>query len=114
MSLQVILQLIVGVMLIIVAILAIEAKRVINSVIYLTLLSLLTVVGFVLMNAPDVAITEAVIGSGLVTFLFVFTLMGANKLTAKKIVRDQDLDIHGSTLDHKDLGEPSMKGGAHS
>lgn len=43
--------------------------------IYLSLLSMLAVVAFVFMKAPDVAITEAVIGSGLVTALFVFTLM---------------------------------------
>ena len=36
--------------------------------------------GFVLMKAPDVAVTEAVIGSGLVTTLFVFTLLSARKV----------------------------------
>jgi len=37
----------------------------------------------VLMKAPDVAITEAVIGSGLVTALFVFTLLSINRRDAK-------------------------------
>ncbi len=58
------------------AVLAVEGKKIINSVICLSLLSLLSVLGFVLMKALDVAVTEAVIGSGLVTILFVFTLLG--------------------------------------
>lgn len=61
------------------AFLAINAKSLIESVIYLSFLSLLAVVGFVLLKAPDVAITEAVIGSGLTTVVFVFTLLSAGK-----------------------------------
>ncbi len=60
---------------VITGLLALESKKVMHSVIYLSLLSMLAVVAFVFMKAPDVAITEAVIGSGLVTALFVFTLM---------------------------------------
>ena len=44
---------------------------------------MLAVVGFVLMKAPDVAVTEAVIGSGLVTSLFVFTLISVRKVGNK-------------------------------
>jgi len=55
-------------------IVAINARRKISSVIMLSAISMLAVVLFVVMRAPDVAITEAVIGSGLVTVLFVFTL----------------------------------------
>jgi energy-converting hydrogenase B subunit D len=44
---------------------------------------MLSVIGFVLMKAPDVAVTEAVIGSGLVTSLFVFTLLSVKKVGAK-------------------------------
>ena len=58
------------------ALLAVEVKKIINSVICLSLLSMLSVLGFVLMKALDVAVAEAVIGSGLVTVLFVFTLLG--------------------------------------
>lgn len=96
MSLQVVLQYVLGVIMIIVAIMAVSAKKVINAVVYMSLLSLLAVVGFVLMNAPDVAVTEAVIGSGLVTFLFVFTLLGVNKSKATKQPTLHDLDVHGS------------------
>ena len=63
-----------GGLMIILGVFAINAKKILNSVIYLSLLSMLAVVCFVIMRAPDVAITEAVIGSGLVTVLFVFTL----------------------------------------
>lgn len=38
------------------------------------LVSLLTSVQFLLLAAPDVAMTEAAIGSGLTTFLFFFVL----------------------------------------
>lgn len=62
------------------AFLAINAKSLIESVIYLSFLSLLAVLGFVLLKAPDVAITEAVIGSGLTTVIFVFTLLSAGKV----------------------------------
>ena len=40
---------------------------------------MLAAIAFVIMRAPDVAITEAVIGSGLVTALFVFTLFSKKK-----------------------------------
>jgi energy-converting hydrogenase B subunit D len=38
------------------------------------LVSLMTAVMFMLLSAPDVAMTEAAIGSGLTTFLFFFVL----------------------------------------
>ncbi len=74
-----VISLILGVFLLIIAFFAINSKKLINSVLYLSGLSMLAVVSFVLMKAPDVAITEAVIGSGLVTALFVFTLLSIRK-----------------------------------
>ncbi|WP_129407855.1 Na(+)/H(+) antiporter subunit B [Marinitoga lauensis] len=79
-----IIEIIVGIVLLIFAFLAIEAKKIINSVIYLSILSMLAVVSFVFMKAPDVAITEAVIGSGLVTAIFIFTLFSIKKVGDKK------------------------------
>ena len=64
---------------VIISLMAINAKKLINSVIYLSIISMLAVILFVLMKAPDVAITEAVIGSGLVTAIFVFTLFSSKK-----------------------------------
>ncbi len=75
---------IIGAMIIIFGVLAVESKKIINSIIYLSLMSLLSVLSFTIMKAPDVAITEAVIGSGLVTFLFVITLMQNKKMGDKK------------------------------
>jgi len=73
-----------GVLIIIFGILAVESKKLINAVVYLSLMSLLSVLTFIIMKAPDVAITEAVIGSGLVTFLFIITLMQDKKAGDKK------------------------------
>ncbi|MDN5360095.1 MAG: energy-converting hydrogenase subunit [Thermotogaceae bacterium] len=73
-----------GALIIVFGILAVESKKLINSVVYLSLLSLLSVLSFIIMKAPDVAITEAVIGSGLVTFLFIITLMQDKKAGDKK------------------------------
>ena len=75
-----VLSIFVGLLLILLAFLAVNSKSLIKSVIYLSAVSMLSVVGFVIMQAPDVAVTEAVIGSGLVTALFVFTLLSARKV----------------------------------
>jgi energy-converting hydrogenase B subunit D len=63
-----------GALMVVLSVLALNAKKIFSSVIYLSLISMLAVVSFAVMRAPDVAITEAVIGSGLVTALFIFTL----------------------------------------
>ena len=79
-----IIEIVVGAAMIVFGVLAINSKKLINSVIFLSVISMLAVVSFMLMRAPDVAITEAVIGSGLVTALFVFTLYTTKK-AGKKI-----------------------------
>lgn len=78
-----IVEIIVSVLMLILAFLAINSKSLVKSVMFLSALSMLAVVGFVLMKAPDVAVTEAVIGSGLVTSLFIFTLLAARKVGNK-------------------------------
>ena len=78
-----IVEIVVGVAMIVFGILAINTKKLINSVIFLSIISMLAVVSFMLMRAPDVAITEAVIGSGLVTAIFVFTLYTTKKAGEK-------------------------------
>jgi uncharacterized MnhB-related membrane protein len=74
-----VITLVIGILLIVLAFLAINSKSLITSVLFLSSLSMLAVVSFVIMRAPDVAITEAVIGSGLVTALFVFTLLAVKR-----------------------------------
>jgi uncharacterized MnhB-related membrane protein len=66
------------------AFLALSSKSLIKSVMFLSALSMISVVAFVIMRAPDVALTEAVIGSGLVTSIFVFTLLGTRKVGHKQ------------------------------
>ncbi|AUD63756.1 sodium:proton antiporter [Tenericutes bacterium MO-XQ] len=78
-----IMSLFISVLLVVIAFLAINAKKLIHSVLYLSALSMLAVVAFILMKAPDVAITEAVIGSGLVTALFIFVLLSIKRRDAK-------------------------------
>lgn len=76
-------MLVLSVLLLLIAFMAVNEKKLIKSVIFLSALSMLSVVAFVIMKAPDVALTEAVIGSGLVTGLFVFTLLSMKKGEAK-------------------------------
>ncbi len=78
-----IIEIVVGVAMLVFGVLAINSKKLINSVIFLSIISMLAVVSFMLMRAPDVAITEAVIGSGLVTAIFVFTLYTTKKAGEK-------------------------------
>ncbi len=78
-----IIEIVISVLLIVLAFLAINSKKLIKSVIFLSSLSMLSVISFVIMHAPDVAVTEAVIGSGLVTSLFVFTLLAVRKVEEK-------------------------------
>ncbi len=84
MTLYDILSIVVGGLLLIIAFAALQSKNLIKSVLFLSGLSMLSVVAFVLLAAPDVALTEAVIGSGLVTSLFAFTLLSIKKEGAKK------------------------------
>ncbi len=74
-----IIGIIAGFIMILFALMAIESKKLLNSIVFLSITSLLSVVEFIIMKAPDVAITQAVIGSGLMTSLFVFTLMTMKK-----------------------------------
>lgn len=56
------------------ALVAIKVERLSMSILAAGLVSLLASVLFLFLAAPDVAMTEAAIGSGLTTFLFFFIL----------------------------------------
>lgn len=56
------------------ALIAISNTRLPIAILAAGLVSLLASVQFLLLAAPDVAMTEAAIGSGLTTFLFFFVL----------------------------------------
>ncbi|WP_258877769.1 hydrogenase subunit MbhD domain-containing protein [Candidatus Xianfuyuplasma coldseepsis] len=79
-----VLELILGIFIVVLAFLAINVKSLIKTVMFLSAMSMLSVLAFVMMHAPDVAVTEAVIGSGLVTSLFVFTLLSVRKVERKQ------------------------------
>ena len=56
------------------ALVAISQRRLSIAILSAGLVSLIASVMFLLLAAPDVAMTEAAIGSGLTTFLFFFVL----------------------------------------
>lgn len=56
------------------ALVAIRVKRLSMAILSAALVSLLASVMFLFLAAPDVAMTEAAIGSGLTTFLFFIVL----------------------------------------
>ncbi len=60
--------------LVVCAFFAIIAQTVLDAIIYMSVFSALLAVVFVIMQAPDVAMVEAVIGAGLVTALYVVAL----------------------------------------
>lgn len=64
----------IGVLSLILAFIAIQDKRLSVSVIASGVVSLFASVLFLLMAAPDVAMTEAAIGSGLSTLVFFYVL----------------------------------------
>lgn len=73
-----IIEIFISILLVFSALLIVFSKDVVQSIIYLSILSMVTAVAFVLLKAPDVAITEIVIGSGLITFLFLFTIKSSS------------------------------------
>ncbi|MEN3042698.1 MAG: hydrogenase subunit MbhD domain-containing protein [Fervidobacterium sp.] len=64
----------VGGLMIVFAIFSVEAKKIIDALIGLSAVSLLSVLIFIMLKAPDVAITEAAVGSGLATAVMLFAL----------------------------------------
>jgi len=61
------------------AILAIQLKEMIAAIVSAGVVSLFASILFVLLAAPDVAMTEAAIGSGLTTIIFLYALSKINK-----------------------------------
>ena len=56
------------------AILAVQTKNLVVSIIAAGLVSLMASIGYLLLSAPDVAMTETAIGSGLSTIIFFYVL----------------------------------------
>lgn len=66
-------------MLLIIALSALIAKNLLVSVILLSVFSLLSALLFYLCDAPDVAITEAAVGAGISTLLYVWAIHKTEK-----------------------------------
>lgn len=64
----------IGGLMIVFSIFAVEAKRIVDALIALSAVSLLAVLIFIMLKAPDVAITEAAVGSGLASAVMLFAL----------------------------------------
>ncbi len=71
---------IMGILMIIAAIYAFRTEKLINSIIASGVISLIVSVIFLILAAPDVAMTEASIGSALTTIVFLYALV---KIKAK-------------------------------
>ncbi|MEE4196856.1 MAG: hydrogenase subunit MbhD domain-containing protein [Bacteroidales bacterium] len=65
---------IIGILILLMAILAIHNKNLIVSIIAAGAVSLFASILYLLLAAPDVAMTEAAIGSGLSTIIFFYVL----------------------------------------
>jgi len=54
--------------------LALQAKDLVQAVIFLAVFSLCCALLFFYLHAPDVALTEAAVGAGLSTFVFIWAI----------------------------------------
>jgi len=64
------------VMMIIASFLAVVFRKLLPSIIALSVASLLLALEFYILHAPDVAIAEAAIGAGLTMAIFIFAIRG--------------------------------------
>ena len=65
---------IMGLMMVASALLALHSKSLLTSVIAVGILSLFSSVIYLVLKAPDVAMTEAAIGAGLSTVIFLYAI----------------------------------------
>ena len=73
-----------GIIMIMAAFIAIYQKNLLSAIVAAGVISLLASVIYILLAAPDVAMTEAAIGSGLTTIVFLYALNKIKKMKAKE------------------------------
>ncbi|MCF7885896.1 MAG: DUF4040 domain-containing protein [Candidatus Marinimicrobia bacterium] len=73
-----------GVIMIAAALIAIYQKSLLSAIVAAGVISLLASIIYILLAAPDVAMTEAAIGSGLTTIVFLYALNKIRKIKADK------------------------------
>jgi energy-converting hydrogenase B subunit D len=76
-----------GIIMIISAIIAVYSKKLITAIISTGIISLFASIIYLLVAAPDVAMTEAAIGSGLTTVVFLYAF---NRIRNMKKERSDD------------------------
>lgn len=69
-----VLFIVIGLVMLLAALLAVHSKKLLSAVIAVGVMSLFVSILFLLLGAPDVAMTEAAIGAGLSTVIFLFAL----------------------------------------
>ena len=84
-----ILIIVLGVIMLIAAFLALYQKNLVSAIISAGIISLLASIIYLLLAAPDVAMTEAAIGSGLTTVVFLYAF---NKI---RNMKEEDSDEVG-------------------
>jgi uncharacterized MnhB-related membrane protein len=85
--------LILGLLMITAAIAAIHVNNIVSAIIIAGVVSLIGSILFLFAGAPDVAMTEAAIGSALTTVIFLFAWSRIRDLDTKK--SDSDHDYRG-------------------
>ena len=71
---SIILMILLAILILASAVMAVVTKSIVSAIIAAGLVSLLASVGYLVLAAPDVAMTEAAIGSGLTTIIFFYVL----------------------------------------
>ena len=82
MNLYIIIAIVLGMIILLMAVIAILQKKLIIAIIAAGAVSLFASVMYLLLAAPDVAMTEAAIGSGLSTIIFFYVLNKIRKNNA--------------------------------
>ena len=77
--LNIILAIFLGILIIVLAIMAVQNKNIVVAIIAAGAVSLFASVLYLILAAPDVAMTEAAIGSGLSTIIFFYVLNKINR-----------------------------------
>jgi len=67
-------------LIVVLAVFSLASKDLLHSVIALSAISLLSTLLFYILRAPDVAITEAAVGAGVTTVIFVWALRNTDRM----------------------------------
>lgn len=91
-----------GLMMIAAAVMVIYSRDIVGAIIASGVVSLLASIVYLVAGAPDVAMTEAAIGSGLTTVVFLFAWSRIRHLHGEDAIPETDADTAGGTSDDPD------------